>query len=87
MPPQTPGARPRCSLRTPAQRIVSLSGVTIASPTPCTARAMSSVFADVESAANADLQRLLAADPLGRPLEHLERLAEAAADGGEARVS
>ena len=53
-PPQMPSARPRRSGATAAERIVSVSGVMIAPPTPCTARAMSSAFAEVESAANAD---------------------------------
>ena len=44
MPPQIPSASPRRSRGTPAERIVSVSGVTIAPPTPCTARATSSAF-------------------------------------------
>ena len=54
MPPQMPSASPRRSAGTAAERIVSVSGVTIAPPTPWSARAMSSAFADVESAAAAE---------------------------------
>ena len=54
IPPQMPSARPRRSGATAAERIVSVSGAMIAPPTPCTARAMSSALAEVESAANAD---------------------------------
>ena len=43
MPPHAPSARPRRSAGTPAERIVSVSGITIAPPTPCTARATSSI--------------------------------------------
>ena len=39
MPPQAPSARPRFSGGTAALSSVSVSGVTIAPPTPCTARA------------------------------------------------
>ena len=39
MPPQAPSASPRCSGGTAALRIVSVSGITIAPPRPCTARA------------------------------------------------
>ena len=40
MPPQAPSARPRRSGRTAApRRMVSVSGITIAPPSPCTARA------------------------------------------------
>jgi hypothetical protein len=56
MPPQTPSASPRRSRGTAAERMVSVSGVTTAAPTPCTARAMSSAFADVERAAAAEAQ-------------------------------
>src|SRR5207248_648731 len=50
-PPQMPSARPRRCAGTADERMVSVSGVTIAPPTPCTARAMSSAVAVVESAA------------------------------------
>jgi hypothetical protein len=39
MPPQAPSASPRFSGGTAALRSVSVSGITIAPPTPCTARA------------------------------------------------
>ena len=39
MPPQAPSARPRFSAGTAALRRVSVSGITIAPPRPCTARA------------------------------------------------
>ena len=54
MPPQMPSASPRRSEGTAAERRVSVSGVTMAPPTPWRARATSSAFALVESAAKAD---------------------------------
>jgi len=50
MPPQMPSASPRRSAGTAAERMVSVSGKTIAPPIPCTPRATSSIVALVESA-------------------------------------
>ncbi len=52
--PQSPSAIPRRSIGTASLRIVSVSGVTIAPPTPCRARAAISQSIDGESAAAAD---------------------------------
>ena len=68
IPPQIPSASPRRSLGTAAERIVRVSGVTIAPPTPCTARAMSSWFAVVASAAAAE-----AAVKISRPTTNMRR--------------
>ena len=54
IPPQAPSARPRFSLGTAAERSVRVSGVTIAPPTPCSARARSSPVAVVDNAATAE---------------------------------
>ena len=54
IPDQAPSAAPRRSRETAALRIVSVSGVTIAPPTPWTARAAMSHSADCERAAAAD---------------------------------
>ena len=54
MPPHAPSARPRLFGGTAAERIVSVSGVTIAPPTPCAARATSRAVALGASAAAAD---------------------------------
>ena len=54
IPPQAPSASPRRSAGTAAERIVSVSGMTIAPPRPCTARAASSAPIDGASAAAAD---------------------------------
>ena len=54
MPPHAPSARPRFSAGTAALRMVSVSGVTIAPPTPCSARAAFSTSIDGASAANAE---------------------------------
>ena len=54
MPPHAPSARPRRSGGTAAERIVSVSGITIAPPSPCTARAASSAAIDGASAAAAE---------------------------------
>ncbi len=51
MPPQAPSAIPRFSGGTAALRIVSVSGSTIAPPSPCTARATLSASTDGASAA------------------------------------
>ena len=68
IPPQSPSARPRRSFGTPAERIVSVSGITIAPPTPCTARATSSIVADVDSAAAAE-----ASVKMPSPIENISR--------------
>ncbi len=44
MPPQMPTTVPRLAAGNELVRMVRLSGVTIAAPTPCTARAASSVL-------------------------------------------
>ena len=49
--PQAPSARPRFAGGTAAERIVSVSGITIAPPRPCTARAMLSTSTFGASAA------------------------------------
>jgi hypothetical protein len=54
IPPQAPRARPRFSAGNAALRIVSVSGVTIAPPIPCAARATISASADGASAAAAE---------------------------------
>ncbi len=54
MPPQAPSASPRRSAGTASVRSVSVSGVTIAPPTPCRARAAISAPIDGASAAAAD---------------------------------
>ena len=54
MPPQAPSARPRRFGGTAAERIVSVSGSTIAPPSPWIARAAISSFADPASAARAE---------------------------------
>ena len=54
MPPHAPRKTPRRSAGTPAERIVSVSGRTIAAPSPCTARATSSARIDGASAAAAE---------------------------------
>ena len=54
MPPQTPRASPRRAGGTAAERIVSVSGVTTAPPTPCRARAAMSVSMLGASAASAE---------------------------------
>ena len=54
IPPHAPRASPRRSGGTAAERIVSVSGITIAPPTPCTARAASSAPIDGASAAAAE---------------------------------
>ena len=54
MPPHAPSARPRRAGGTAAERIVSVSGITIAPPSPCTARAASSVPIEGASAAAAE---------------------------------
>ena len=46
IPPHAPSASPRFSAGTAALRIVSVSGITIAPPSPCTARAMFSTSTD-----------------------------------------
>ena len=51
MPPHAPSAMPRFSAGTAAERIVSVNGITIAPPSPCTARAMLSTSTDGASAA------------------------------------
>ncbi len=51
IPPHAPSARPRRSAGTAAERIVSVSGITIAPPRPCTARAALSASIDGASAA------------------------------------
>ena len=68
IPPQSPSASPRRSFGTPAERIVSVSGSTIAPPSPCSARAMSSIVGDVESAAAAEARVKMA-----RPIENIRR--------------
>jgi hypothetical protein len=54
MPPHAPSARPRRSRGTASVSKVSVSGVTIAPPTPCTARAAIRAPIDGASAAAAD---------------------------------
>jgi len=54
IPPQAPSATPRFSTGTAALRIVSVSGVTIAPPIPCAARAAISASTDGASAAAAE---------------------------------
>ena len=54
MPDQAPSATPRFSAGNAAERIVSVSGVTIAPPIPWTARAAISASIDGASAAAAD---------------------------------
>src|ERR671935_230385 len=54
IPPHAPSARPRFSAGTAEERIVSVSGMTIAPPTPWTARATSSATIDGASAAAAE---------------------------------
>ena len=54
MPDHAPSATPRRSRETAALRIVSVSGVTIAAPTPCRARAAMSQSVDGASAASAE---------------------------------
>ena len=54
MPPHAPRKTPRRFSGTPAERIVSVSGRTIAPPRPCTARAASSAPIDGASAAAAE---------------------------------
>ena len=54
MPPHAPRKTPRRSSGTPAERIVSVSGITIAPPSPCTARAASSTPIVGASAAAAE---------------------------------
>ena len=54
MPPQMPSASPRRSAGTEADRTVSVSGITMAPPTPWAARATSSAKIDGASAAAAD---------------------------------
>ena len=54
MPPHAPSASPRRSRGTASVSSVSVSGVTIAPPTPCTARAAMSAPIDGASAAAAD---------------------------------
>ena len=54
IPPQAPSASPRRSAGTAAERIVSVSGITIAPPIPWIARAASSAPIDGASAAAAD---------------------------------
>ena len=54
IPPQAPSARPRRFAGTEAERIVSVSGITIAPPMPWRARAASSAPIDGASAAAAD---------------------------------
>jgi hypothetical protein len=54
IPPQAPSTRPRRSAGTAALRIVSVSGVTIAPPRPCTARAAISTSIEGASAAAAE---------------------------------
>ena len=51
MPPHAPSARPRRSGGTAAERMVSVSGMTIAPPMPCTARARLRNSTDGASAA------------------------------------
>ena len=68
MPPQAPSARPRRAGGTAAERIVSVSGVTIAPPTPCTARATSSAVAVGASAAAAE-----ASVKMPMPIENIRR--------------
>ena len=68
MPPQAPSATPRRSAGTPAERIVSVSGITIAPPRPCTARAASSAPIDGASAAAAD-----AAVKIPMPIANIRR--------------
>ena len=53
-PPHAPSATPRRSAGTAADRIVSVSGVTIAPPSPCTARAASSAAIEGARAAAAE---------------------------------
>ena len=54
MAPHAPSATPRFSGLTAALRMVSVSGVTMAPPTPCTARAAMSVWMSGASAARAE---------------------------------
>ena len=54
MPPQAPSATPRLSAGTAALRMVSVSGVTIAPPRPCAARATISASTEGASAAATD---------------------------------
>ena len=54
MPPHAPSASPRRSAGTAAERIVSVSGITIAPPSPWIARAASSAPIDGASAAAAE---------------------------------
>ena len=54
MPPQMPSATPRLVGGTAAERTVNVNGMTIAPPTPCSARAMSSAAIEGASAAAAD---------------------------------
>ena len=54
MPPHAPSASPRFAGGTAAERIVRVRGVTIAPPSPCTARAAISVSTLGASAAAAD---------------------------------
>ena len=54
MPLHAPMNAPRLFAGTPALRIVSVNGVTIAPPTPCAARAAISAPAEGASAAAAD---------------------------------
>ena len=51
MPPQAPSATPRFSGETAALRMVRVSGVTMAPPSPCTARAAMSASTEGASAA------------------------------------
>ena len=68
MPPHAPSASPRRSGGTAAERIVSVSGITIAPPRPCTARAASSAPIDGASAAAAE-----ASVKMARPIENSRR--------------
>ena len=54
MPPHAPRIAPRFSLGAASARIVSVSGVTIAAPTPWSARAATSISMPVESAARTE---------------------------------
>ena len=54
MAPHAPRARPRRSAGTAAERIVRVSGMTIAAPTPWIARASTRASPDGASAANAE---------------------------------
>ena len=68
IPPQAPSTRPRRSFGTPALRMVSVSGVTIAPPRPCRARAAISTSMLGASAAAAE-----AAVKIASPITNIRR--------------